>query len=440
MMWPFTKRRLVKPGVYHYTGKGDLEGKRIHLRVDDPEKGILIMDASRMMILNRTGLEFSYLILQGLSDKEIIRRILRFYRVKKKQVQEDLVDFKKEFYSLLSSTEIISNMEEDLSSLYDGQMAPYRMDLALTYRCNNDCGHCYNEKKSSKELTTEEWKKVLDKLWKMGVPHIIFTGGEPTLRDDLGELISHAESLGQITGMNTNGRKLKDKAYLKELLDAGLDHIQITVASHKEEVHDAIVGSKGAFKETIEGLKNTIGCIYTVTNTTIMEDNKDHILDTIDHIRKIGVEHIAVNSLIRSGKGKDAKGIEIHELKRILEKGRDRGFEEDYEFRWYTPTPYCKLNPMEMELGMKQCSACRLNMAVEPDGGVIPCQSYYEQMGNILTDKWEKIWNHSTCKNIRDRKDLPKECKDCDLHEVCGGGCPLSWSEGDYICRNILSS
>lgn len=440
-MWPFKKRRMVKKGVYHYVGTGDLDGRRIHLRVDDPEKGILIMDASRMLILNRTGLEFSHLILQGLSDKEIVKKVRSYYWVRREQVEEDLGAFKKEFYSLLSSTEIVSNMEEDLSALYKGQKAPYRMDLALTYRCNNDCGHCYNETKGSKELTTAEWKKVLDRLWEIGVPHIVFTGGEPTLREDLRELISYAEGLGQITGLNTNGRKLKDRGYLKSLIEAGLDHVQITVASIKEDVHDSICGTKGAYRETIQGLKNSVASdIYTVTNTTIMQENSGHIMDTIEGIRKLGVEHIAVNSLIRSGKGKDAKGIDISELQKILKKAAEKGLQDEFEFRWYTPTPYCKLNPMEMDLGVKQCSACRLNMAVEPDGGVIPCQSYYEQMGNILTHSWERIWNNPVCSGIREKEGLPEECTECDLQEVCGGGCPLSWNEGDYICRNVLSS
>jgi len=435
------RRKLVKPGVYHFIGKDKLEGKRIHLRVDSPEKGILIMDASKMLVLNRTGIEFSYLILQGLSDDEIVKRILRFYRVKKDQVKIDLEEFKTEFHDALSSEEVIADLEDDLEELYTDQKAPYRMDLALTYRCSNDCIHCYNETKKKKELQTKEWKAVLNKLWKVGIPHIVFTGGEPTLREDLSELIAHAEDLGQITGMNTNGRKLKDKIYLKKLLDAGLDHIQITLSSHIKEIHEKITKTKGSYEETVQAIKNCIDAdIYLVTNTTIMEENKDTALETITFLRSLGVKHIAVNSLIRSGKGKDAKGLQIDELTRILEKGRDMGRLSGFEFRWYSPTPYCKLDPMSMGLGLKQCSACRLNMAVEPDGQVIPCQSYYESLGNIRSDKWKNIWEHELCENIRNRKEMPKECRDCDRFDVCGGGCPLSWKSGDYTCMNVLSS
>jgi radical SAM protein with 4Fe4S-binding SPASM domain len=436
----FTKR-MVKPGVYHFRGNGDLEGRRIHLRVDSDEKGILIIDASKMLILNRTGLLFCYLILKGFDDNRIVRRVRWLYRVKKDQVKDDLKLFREEFQEAIESDEIIADMEDDLSKLYEGQRAPYRMDLALTYRCSNDCVHCYNETKEKKELSTEQWKKVLKKLWDKGIPHIVFTGGEPTLRDDLPDLIAYAEELGQITGLNTNGRKLKDKGYIKKLMDAGLDHVQITLASHIKDVHEEITRAKGSHEETVQAIKNCLEAgIYLVTNTTIMEENKGTVIDTIDILRNMGVDHIAVNSLIRSGKGKDAKGIDIPELVSILQKGRDMGRLSGFEFRWYSPTPYCKLDPMVLGLGMKQCSACKLNMAVEPDGSVIPCQSYYEPMGNLLKDRWEDIWDHKLCKGIREKKDMPAICKKCERFGVCGGGCPLSWKSGDYTCMNVLSS
>ena len=135
--------------------------------------------------------------------------------------------------------------------------APYRMDLALTYRCNNDCAHCYNARERNfPELGTEQWFKVLDQLWALGVPHIVFTGGEATLRDDLPELIHHAESNGQITGLNTNARRLSDEKYVQKLVEAGLDHVQVTVESCNEQVHDEMMRARGAFRQTIAGLKN----------------------------------------------------------------------------------------------------------------------------------------------------------------------------------------
>jgi radical SAM protein with 4Fe4S-binding SPASM domain len=79
-------------------------------------------------------------------------------------------------------------------------------------------------------------------------------------------------------------------------------------------------------------------------------------------------------------------------------------------------------------------------MAVEPDGSVLPCQSYYESLGNILKDPWDGIWDHDLCRRIRERKYLPEDCRDCELSDVCGGGCPLSLEGGHYVCLDKNSS
>ena len=103
-----------------------------------------------------------------------------------------------------------------------------------------------------------------------------------------------------------------------------------------------------------------------------------------------GLPTFAVNGMIYSGKGK-ASGTELtpQEVIPVLERLAQGPREKGVRLVWYTPTRYCELNPVEMALGVKQCTAARISMAVEPDGTVIPCQSYYEGVGNMLTDPWE---------------------------------------------------
>jgi MoaA/NifB/PqqE/SkfB family radical SAM enzyme len=95
-------------------------------------------------------------------------------------------------------------------------------------------------------------------LWKIGIPHIVFTGGEPTLREDLPELVAHAEQIGQITGLNTNGRRLSDRRFVERLVEAGLDHVQVTLESHDATIHDQMVCTSGAWKQTVAGLRNVL--------------------------------------------------------------------------------------------------------------------------------------------------------------------------------------
>ncbi|MCE5297305.1 MAG: radical SAM protein, partial [Euryarchaeota archaeon] len=275
----------------------------------------------------------------------------------------------------------------------------------------------------------------------LGIPHIVFTGGEPTMYEGLEQLVARSEEFGQVTGMVTNGRNLRKPGYLHDLVGKGLDHVQITVLSSKEDLHDGLVGEKGAWKETVEGLKTALGeQMYVSTNTTIMRSNLDGLDDTMRFLIALGVKNIAFNGIIRSGKGVDTEGVSYEELAAALTKLKRMADENKVKLIWYTPTPYHEFNPINYGLGIKQCTACSLNMAIEPDGTVLPCQSYYEPLGNILSDPWEKIWEHDLCKRIRGRSYLDGECVDCQMNEVCGGGCPLSREHGDYICLDRHSS
>jgi radical SAM protein with 4Fe4S-binding SPASM domain len=95
------------------------------------------------------------------------------------------------------------------------------------------------------------------------------------------------------------------------------------------------------------------------------------------------------------------------------------------EFIWYTPTEYCELDPLQLELGIKSCSACRISMCIEPDGTVIPCQSYFVPLGNFLTDNWKKIWHNPISEKIRAHEYTSEKCYDCPSLNICGGGCTL---------------
>jgi radical SAM protein with 4Fe4S-binding SPASM domain len=263
------------------------------------------------------------------------------------------------------------------------------------------------------------------------VPHIVFTGGEATLRDDLPELIVHAESNGQITGLNTNARRLADEKYVQKLLDAGLDHVQITVESCDAQIHDEMMRAKGAFKQTIQGLRNVLATrLYVMTNTTMLRTNVHKIPDTLDFLGEIGVPTIGLNALIYSGLGLTVgTGLHERELQPILDMAVRKTSEHGQRLIWYTPTQYCHFDPTQSNLGVKGCSASLYSMCVESNGNVLPCQSYYSPLGNILTDPWESIWNHELSVKLRERRGLPAKCEGCPVVAECGGGCPLTFEQ-----------
>jgi radical SAM protein with 4Fe4S-binding SPASM domain len=303
------------------------------------------------------------------------------------------------------------------------------MDLALTYRCNNACSHCYNARsRSYPELETEEWFEILDHLWEIGIPHICFTGGEATLREDLPELILHASQLGQITGLLTNGRRLSDQAYVERLIISGLDHVQITLESHDPDVHAQMVQSQSAFPQTVKGIQNVLAAgLYVMTNTTLLKQNSEDFEQTLEFLAELGVPTVGCNALIYAGAGETVgTGLPEKDLDRLLLMAREMTDRNNQRLIWYTPTQYCHFDPVQFELGVKACTAAMYNMCIEPNGDVIPCQSFYQSVGNIREDPWERIWNHDLSLWLRERKYVPEACHDCAVLKECGGGCPLT--------------
>jgi len=441
----FGKLARTKPKVslHHLRVEdGEYQGLRLHLRYEEDRTGVLIINASRVLFLNRTAAEYVRSFIKGESEEVAVRRIRRRYKVDVETARKDYQDVLFVVNTFAKTPDVcpVSYLGVEKMEPFQKELsAPYRMDLAITYRCNNECLHCYaGGSRESKELTAEEWFRVMDRLLKLGIPHVVFTGGEPTLRDDLPRLIGYTQENGLVSGLVTNGRRLKEDAYFRSLIDAGLDHVQITLESHDPEVHDKITGIIGSWNETVRGLKNAIASpIYTISNTTLNQYNGRDILETIDFIHSLGLRQFACNSLIYSGKAPEvAKDFALDEssLEPILTQIRDRARALGMEFTWYTPTEYCVLNPLQLELGIKSCSACRISMCIEPDGTVIPCQSYFTPLGNVLKDDWKKIWQNPLCLKLRSRKYVQEKCLECPSLNICGGGCPLRSGKEAYVC------
>jgi radical SAM protein with 4Fe4S-binding SPASM domain len=306
------------------------------------------------------------------------------------------------------------------------------MDLALTYSCNNNCHFCYTGGPHQvAELSTADWQKIITKLWDNGIPQIVFTGGEPTLREDLVELIEHSKEF--VTGLVTNGRKLASLA--GALNRAELDYVQVSLESHLPEVHDRMVGMNGAWKETRDGIVAALNTnLSVITNTTLTKDNLALFPELIQAGAELGLKMMACNTLICSGRGtcskKDA-GVSLEELKIVLSKAVETAQQVGVKLEWYSPTCYKQFNPLDFGFGVKACSAAQYNMTVEPDGSVIPCQSWFkDKLGNILKDSWTDIWNHPVAVGFRDKAYLKgrQECEGCEYLHQCGGGCPLEYS------------
>lgn len=301
-----------------------------------------------------------------------------------------------------------------LSDYAPEMTAPHRMDLMVSamekdggWHCNQKCLHCYAAGQPMgevKELDTAQWKELLQRLQAANIPQVTFTGGEPTLRSDLVELVNAAQWF--VTRLNTNGRRLTADL-CKALYEASLDSVQVTLYSDKAAVHNALVGVDG-FGDTVAGIKNAVesGLIVSI-NTPLCSVNRDYA-DTLRFAASLGVRYATCSGLIPSGgattEGSVATRLSQAELTDILRTAVETAHSLDMELDFTSPgwLPEETLRALGLQL-IPSCGACLSNMAVTPDGTVVPCQSWLGgvTLGNVLTDPWEKIWTNPQCAAIR---------------------------------------
>jgi hypothetical protein len=148
--WAFNQRsRINNPqsGLYHFRRENPEEKSRLHLRLDPDGHGTLIVNANRILHLNPTAALMAYFILEETSEKNTVRLVRQKYNVSAAQARADLEDLRSQLEELIRPDGACPIHELGLETIMPFSArptAPYRLDLALTYRCNNDCAHCYN--------------------------------------------------------------------------------------------------------------------------------------------------------------------------------------------------------------------------------------------------------------------------------------------------------
>lgn len=397
----FTPVRPLSREILHYQTPPDAEEQyRLHLRVEEDGRGLLVVNAATVLHLNQTAAEYARLLIQEAGEEEAARTVARRYRVSRAQARDDYRRLRDHIITLATTPDLcpVTYLGLERVEPFSAETsAPYRVDLALTYRVD-EAGALDPQahRRVDRELTTEEWQRVLRLLWEVGVPHVCFTGGEPTLREDLVELVRYAEELGQVTGLLTDGRRLWDPAYLDELLLAGLDHLQITLASHKPEVHDRIVGQAGAWEEADAGLRKSLAAdIYVVVHIVVTPANASSVAGTVAYLAELGVPAVALSSPLQA-----ASEEEQRRLQNALEAAQNSAHEHGLTIIWDLAAPYSHVNPVEVEAGLSPEQVVRQHLYVEPDGDVLPAQGYNLVLGNLLRDSWEAIWEHPERKTL----------------------------------------
>jgi AdoMet-dependent heme synthase len=305
---------------------------------------------------------------------------------------------------------------------------PISVQLDLTYRCNERCVHCYLDHDDHGEMTTAEIADVLTQLADAGVFFLSLSGGEVFMRRDFFEIVERARQLLFNVKIKTNAVMIHEKEAAK-LRQLGVEQIQISVYSHRPEVHDAITKLPGSLKQTIAAIRflKTQGLKVTIANV-LMNGNFADQQGVRNLARELGVE-CTVDPTITPKIDGDTSILALRipgsELKQVFNNPELVGNVEEF---CAPPTA-----PGEDVMNGIPCSAGHSACYISPYGDVFPCVQFPLPSGNVRRQKFLDIWRHSPqlndVRSIRAR-DLPT-CSTCSHVGTCTR-CPgLAYMEGN---------
>ncbi|MDP3789636.1 MAG: radical SAM protein [Candidatus Omnitrophota bacterium] len=318
-----------------------------------------------------------------------------------------------------------------------------------TKSCNLQCVHCYFDARADKdkdELTTGQAKVMIDDLAAFGAPVLLFSGGEPFMRKDLFELGKYALSKGLRTVISTNGTLITKEA-AENIKDAGFSYVGISLDG-LEKINDEFRKSCGAFKKTLEGIRNCRACgVRTGLRFTINKHNFRDIPGIFDLLEDEGIQRACFYHLVYSGRGnamikedltmqesRSAMDIIFERTMRLGRKNTDTEIltVDNHADGVYL---YLRLKKEDRTKADEALELLKINGGnksgigiadIDNLGFVHPDQFWrHYSLGNVKERRFSEIWsdeNDALLRNLRNRLPLLKgKCSRCSFRDICGG-------------------
>jgi radical SAM protein with 4Fe4S-binding SPASM domain len=314
---------------------------------------------------------------------------------------------------------------------------PIFINIYLTNECNLRCKHCIDnsgyltDEEKCNELSNQEIVYLLDYYIDRGVRNFSFSGGEPLLRKEIYDFISHIKKKNADVEVTiiTNGT-LIDKNVAEKLADLKVNYVRVSVESHNPKIHDWIRGT-GNFDRVMNGLKNllTTNISKIGVSITVNKENIKQIDDTVSFLYNMGLRHITMAPLMPAGRGENMREylLSRDDFKKLLSK--KCAYESKYPDVIFTlDTPLLAILSKDNAEALEKYGPCVIGscfLGFKSNGDVYACPMRDEVIiGNLRKDNLDDLWNHSPLLNqIRNLKLLKGKCKSCKLLNYCGGGC-----------------
>ena len=343
--------------------------------------------------------------------------------------------------------------------LDDGSPACRIIAWEVTRSCNLACKHCRAEAHPEPyegELSTEQALHLVDSFSEVGKPLIIFTGGDPMMRDDVYDIISYAHNRGHICAFSPNGTLITKEKALK-LKSAGVDRCSISIDGADAKSHDSFRGVEGAFDASMRGISllKEVGLPFQI-NTTVTRNNLESFKDIFNLCQKIGASAWHIFLLVPMGRAKGLADqvISAEEYEEVLHWFYDFRKTTDMHLKATCAPHYYRIMRERAREENVQVNAENFGMDamtrgclggtgfcfISHVGQVQPCGYLELDCGNVLTKPFPEIWKNSKYfKEFRTQSCYLGKCGVCEYHKVCGGCRARAYSmDGNHLAQEPL--
>ena len=400
-------------GMYHFRRETRGRHARFHLRVEHDGSGLLLANASIAARLTQSGLLIAHSLLQGEPDAVVLAHMQNIYGgVDAATLERDIDRVRGLITRLMDPEEAGTFNLDDVAATPNPSelIAPLTADLPIE--------------------SPERLRPLIDRLWEVGIPHVVFTVETGARADHIVRAVERAGDVGLITGVRGRGLDLGAGTLLNDLATAGVDHVSVYYASHRTDLHDFLYGAGDhlAAEDLIRRVRAKE--ITPVAEMVLVDATLRELEETVVVLNALSVRNAGFWALAEPTET-TAPALGANALPQAAARVEASSHQQNVQYVWY---PTVRVAAGDVEVGdasIVQAAARRgprcsgdLAVRVEADGSVIAPRGGRVVAGNLWTDPWGAIWSGPALVGYRARLQTPTHCATCPGLALCAADCP----------------
>ncbi len=398
----------LAPGMYHFRREARGRHARFHLRVERDGSGLLLANASVAARLTQSGVLIAHGLLKGEPDSVVLARLQDAYAgVDAATLEHDIARVRGLIAQLLDPDAAPAFNLDDVAA------TPNPADLIAPLTADLPVG------------SPDQIRPLIDRLWAIGIPHVVFTVESGTRADHIVRAVERAGDTGLITGVRGRALDLGTGALLNDLATLGVDHVSVYYASHRREVHDDLYGAgdHAAAEDLIRRVRAKE--ITPVAEVVLVDATLRELEETLAVLNAQAVRNAGFWALAEPTET-TAPALGANALPQAAARVEAASHQQSVQYVWYPTVRVAVGDASVVQAAARRGPRCSGDLAlrVELDGRVIAPRGGHVVAGNLLTDPWDAIWAGPALVGYRARLQSPTHCETCPGLALCAADCP----------------